>query len=253
MTATLPVILRSKEARPSSIVDEGRASLLLTFAFCLLLLSSILRRARGKVEVDGEARGFEVAEGDFAAQHAEEPVRDDEAELVHVRAALVRRVYVHGVEDSRGVFERLAPVGYLHAHARALLRRRVHAHAAARGAPPDGEGEEVVEHLTQLPLVGDDADDRRVGHAFELHVLLLRQARDGRAGLAQSLAQTELVQEQLRLPRFQTREVNELIQTRLKLEARRLNLPAEAPLRLGQVLLVEHYLREAEDGRERRA
>src|SRR5205085_3537445 len=61
------------------------------------------------------------------------------------------------------------------------------------------------------------------------------------------------MQEKLRLPRFETREVNELVEARLKLKARGLNLSAEAPLRLGQVLLVEHDLREAEYRGERRA
>ena len=61
------------------------------------------------------------------------------------------------------------------------------------------------------------------------------------------------MQEQLGVPRLQTREVNELVEARLQLETRRLYLPAEASLRLVQVLLVEQYLGEAEDGGERRA
>ena len=70
---------------------------LLTFAF--LLPPSLLRRPRGEVEVYGEARGLKVVQGDAAAEHAEQPMRDDEAELIHVSAALVRRVYIYGLEQ----------------------------------------------------------------------------------------------------------------------------------------------------------
>jgi hypothetical protein len=57
------------------------------------------RRPRGEVEADGEAARFERAQRDPAAENAEQTVGDDEAQLVHVSAALVRGVHVYGVEE----------------------------------------------------------------------------------------------------------------------------------------------------------
>jgi hypothetical protein len=60
------------------------------------------------------------------------------------------------------------------------------------------------------------------------------------------------VQEQLRLPGFEPREVNELVEARVQLKAGGLNLRAEAALRLGEVFLVEEDFGEAEDRGQRR-
>ncbi len=67
-------------------------------------------RAGREVEADGEAARFEVVERGGAAEDAEQAVRDDEAEFVHVGAALVRRVDVHRLEEVRGVCQSLALV-----------------------------------------------------------------------------------------------------------------------------------------------
>src|SRR5438874_2453611 len=99
----------------------------------------LFRRARGEVESNHEACGLEVVQRDVAAEHVEQAVGDDEAEFVHVRAALVRRVYVNRLEEARVVFERLAPVAYLDAYAFARGGRGCDLDAAARGAAADGE------------------------------------------------------------------------------------------------------------------
>src|SRR5579885_570233 len=207
---------------------------------------SPLGRARGEFEADGQTFRLPVVERDRAAENVEQAVSDDEAEFVHVRAALVRRVNVNRLEDARGVFERLALV--LDLDTNALARGRgLDFDRAARGAATDGEGEEVVEDLPELALVRDDAAEFGRGRAVERRALLLREARDRRARLSQGLAQRELVQEDFGLPGFEPREVNELVEARLKLKARRLDDLAETPLRVGQLLLIEKNLRETEN------
>jgi len=125
--------------------------------------------------------------------------------------------------------------------------------AAAGGRAADGEGEEVVEDLAELALVRDDGAEVGRRLAVEPHVLLLREPRDGHARLLQRLAQGELVQEEFGVAGFEAREVNELVETCLKLEAGGLNLLAEAPLRVREALLVEEDFGEAEDRGQGRA
>ena len=88
--------------------------------------------------------------------------------------------------------------------------------------------------MAELAFVRDDAAEFGRCHTFERRALLLRPSRDRRARLAQSLAQEELVEEDFRLPRFEARVVEDVVD-----DGEQMLLTAADALEVAPVLLAE--------------